>query len=72
MIKQNKVFYNVVIDADLFFTIYDYLRFNPGCAKEYKIFSTQDFDNLTLEDWKILLMMQYAGLNMNNWVKYML
>ena len=54
MIKQNKVFYNVVIDYDLFFTIYDYLRFNPGCAKEYKIFSTQDFDNLTLEDWKDL------------------
>ena len=54
MIKQNKVFYNVVIDGDLFFTIYDYLRFNPGCAKEYKVFSTIDFDNLTLEDWEDL------------------
>lgn len=54
MIKQNKVFYNVVIDGDLFFTIYDYLRFNPDCAKDYKVFSTRDFDNLTLEDWKDL------------------
>ena len=54
MIKQNKVFYNVVIDGDLFFTIYDYLRFNPGCARDYKVFSTRDFDNLTLEDWKDL------------------
>lgn len=54
MIKENKVFYNAVIDTDLFFTIYDYLRFNPACAKDYKVFSTRDFDNLTLEDWKDL------------------
>lgn len=54
MIKQNKVFYNVVIDGDLFFTIYDYLRFNPGCARDYKVFSTRDFDNLILDDWKDL------------------
>lgn len=54
MIRQNKVFYNAVLDGDLFFTIYDYLRFNPGCAKEYKVFSTRDFDNLTLDDWKDL------------------
>lgn len=54
MIRQNKVFYNVVIDCDLFFTIYDYLRFNPGCARDYKVFSTIDFDNLTFEDWKDL------------------
>lgn len=54
MIKQNKVFYNAVLDKDLFYTIYDYLRFNPGCARDYKVFSTSDFDNLTLEDWKDL------------------
>lgn len=54
MLRQNKVFYNAVIDLDLFFTMYDYLRFNPGVAKEYKVFSTLDFDNLTLEDWKDL------------------
>lgn len=54
MISQNKVFYNAVIDLDLFFTMYDYLRFNPGAAKYYGISSTLDFDNLTLEDWKDL------------------
>lgn len=54
MLRQNKVFYNAVIDVDLFFTIYDYLRFNPSCARDYKVFSTIDFDNLTFEDWKDL------------------
>ena len=54
MIKQNKVFYNAVIDVDLFFTIYDYLRFNPQCARDYKIFATYDFDKLSFEDWKDL------------------
>lgn len=54
MRKQNKVFYHAVIDGDLFYTIYDYLRFNPGAAKDYKVFSTQDFDNLTFQDWKDL------------------
>jgi hypothetical protein len=55
MLKQNKVFYNFVIDGDLFFTIYDYLRFHPSAARnDYKIRTTDDFDNLTLEDWEDL------------------
>ena len=51
MIKQNKVFYNAVIDVDLFFTIYDYLRFNREACHDYKIFSTDNFDDLSYEDW---------------------
>lgn len=51
MVKQNKVFYNVVIDVDLFFTIYDYLRFNREACHDYKIFSTDNFDDLSYEDW---------------------
>ena len=51
MIKQNKVFYNVVLDSDLFFTIYDYLRFNREACHDYKIFSTDNFDDLSYEDW---------------------
>ena len=54
MKAKTKAFYNAVVDVDLFYTIYDYLRFNPGCAKDYNIFSTVDFDNLTFEDWKYL------------------
>lgn len=54
MLKQNKVFYNAVLDGDLFFTIYDYLRFNPASARDYKVFSTYDFDKLTCADWKDL------------------
>lgn len=55
MLVQTKTFYNAVIDGDLFFTIYDYLRFHPSAARnDYKIRTTDDFDNLTLEDWKDL------------------
>lgn len=50
--NNNKVFYNAVINVDLFYTIYDYLRFNPNVAHQYKILSTDDFDNLTCDDWK--------------------
>ena len=53
MSKKNKIFYNAVIDSDLFYTIYDYLRFHPSVAREYyHILSTDDFNNLTIEDWK--------------------
>ena len=55
MFVQTKTFYNAVIDGDLFFTIYDYIRFHPAAAlNDYKIRTTDDFDNLTLEDWKDL------------------
>lgn len=51
MIKQNKIFYNVVIDRDLFFTIYDYLRFNREACNDYRIFSTDNFNDLSYENW---------------------
>lgn len=49
---KTKVFYNAVIQEDLFFTIYDYFRFNPSAARQYNVLSTSAFDNLTCEDWK--------------------
>lgn len=50
---KTKVFYNGVIQEDLFFTIYDYLRFHPDVARTYyAVFTTDDFDNLSCEDWK--------------------
>jgi len=52
--EKNKVFYNAVINEDLFFAIYDYIRFNPDCARQYHIFSISDLDKLSLEDWKDL------------------
>lgn len=55
MLVQTKTFYNAVIDGDLFFTIYDYLRFHPKEVKEYyNIKTTDDFDNLSIDDWKDL------------------
>ena len=51
MVNQNKVFYNAVIDVDLFFTIYDYLRFNREACHDYRIFSTDNFNDLSYEDW---------------------
>lgn len=54
MIRQNKVFYNVVIDGDLFCTIYDYLRFNREACHDYRIFSTDNFNDLSYEDWVYL------------------
>lgn len=52
MIMKTKIFYNGVIQEDLFFTIYDYFRFNPNAAHQYNVLSTADLDNLTYEDWK--------------------
>lgn len=49
---KTKVFYNAVIQEDLFFTIYDYFRFNPNAARQYNVFSTSNFNDLTCEDWK--------------------
>lgn len=53
MDKKNKVFMNTVMNDDLFFTIYDYLRFHPQVAREnYNILTTDDFEKLSVEDWK--------------------
>jgi len=49
---KTKVFYNGIIQEDLFYTIYDYLRFNPDIARQYNVLSTSDLDNLTCDDWK--------------------
>ena len=51
MKTTTKIFYDIVIDTDLFFTIYDYLRFNSSARHDYKIDTTDDFDNLSYEDW---------------------
>lgn len=53
MEKVNKYFLNAVLNIDLFYTIYDYFRFHPQIAHEYyHVLTTDDFNNLTVEDWK--------------------
>lgn len=48
-----KYFFNAVVHEDLFFTIYDYLRFHPQAAhKYYHIITIDDLDKLSVEDWK--------------------
>ena len=55
MIKQTKIFYNFVIDSDLFYTIYDYLRFNGQTIRDHNnIHSLYDFDNLSIDNIKQL------------------
>ena len=55
MLKQTKVFYNFVIDGDLFYTIYDYLRFSGNEVRDHNnIHTLYDFDNITLENAKQL------------------
>lgn len=53
MESNNKVFMNAVMNDDLFFTIYDYLRFHPQVAREnYHVLTIDDLNNLSVEDWK--------------------
>ena len=50
--KENvKMFYNAVIQSDLFFAIYDYLRFNQQARTIYHFKSLPDFDNFSYEEW---------------------
>ena len=53
MRNQFKYFFNAVVHEDLFFTIYDYLRFHPQVAREYyKVLTIDDLDKMSVEDWK--------------------
>jgi len=52
MDKGNKVFFNCVINYDLFYMVCDYLRFSRGAAKDYGIESYDSFDKISFEDWK--------------------
>lgn len=54
MLKQNKVFYNFVIDGDLFYTIYDYLCFNKDARNHNNIHTLDDLENFTLDQAKSL------------------
>ena len=54
MLKQNKVFYNFVIDGDLFFTIYDYLRFNKYARNHNNIHTLYDLENFNVDQAKEL------------------
>ena len=54
MLKQNKVFYNFVIDGDLFFTIYDYLRFNKYARNHNNIHTLYDLENFNVDQVKKL------------------
>ena len=52
--NKNKVFYNAVINEDLFYTIYDYLRFNPSVQHKYynDVVATNCWDEMSIEDWQ--------------------
>lgn len=54
MLKQNKVFYNFVIDGDLFYTIYDYLRFNKYARDHNNIHTLYDLENFNVDQAKSL------------------
>ena len=54
MLKQNKIFYNFVIDGDLFYTIYDYLHFNKYARDHNNIHTLYDLENFTLDQAKSL------------------
>lgn len=54
MLKQNKVFYNFVIDGDLFYTIYDYLRFNKYARDHNNIHTLYDLENFNIDQIKSL------------------
>ena len=52
MSKKLAVQYNAVMDVDLFYTIYDWMRMNPDTLKrDFNVVTMYDFDKLTLEDW---------------------
>ena len=51
-LKKIKVFYNFVIDVDLFYTIYDYLRFNSWARNKYNIHSLIELENLSVDKIK--------------------
>lgn len=53
MIK-NKVFYNCVINEDLFYTIYDYLWYGNREYWQKRIKFTDRFNDLSLDEWKSL------------------
>ena len=53
--KEKIVQYNAVLNSDLFYAIYDWMRMNPNTLKrDFNVVTMYDFDNLTLEDWKDL------------------
>lgn len=54
MLKQNKVFDNFVIDGDLFFTIYDYLRFNKYARDHNNIHTLYDLEKFNVDQAKEL------------------
>lgn len=54
MLRQNKVFYNFVIDGDLFYTIYDYLRFNKYACDHNNIHTLYDLENFNIDQAKSL------------------
>lgn len=51
---KNVVYYNFVCDQDLFYTMYDFLRFSLSQKWTRKVASTDDFYLLTLQEAKEL------------------
>ena len=52
MKKTVVVQYNAILDIDLFYTIYDWMRWHQtALERDFKVRTMYDFDKLTLEDW---------------------
>jgi len=50
--KKLVVQYNAVMDVDLFYTIYDWMRWHQTeLEHDFNVRTMYDFDNLTLENW---------------------
>lgn len=53
--RKTTVRYNATIDVDLYYAIYEYVRYNhEACLKNFNIRTGWDFDNLTFSQWQEL------------------
>ena len=51
--RTTTVRYNAVIDTDLYYVIYEYIRHNhKDCIEKFKVRTGWDLDNLSFEEWK--------------------
>lgn len=61
--KKFSIQYNAVLDIDLFYTIYDWMRFHQTVLeRDFNVRTMYDFDTLTLNDWKNLADIALAWL----------
>ena len=55
MKEFSKIFYNAVVDMDLFYTIYEYITANYGeVVKKHSVNCYADLENAPVEKWKAI------------------